>query len=1036
MPVSVHIPTRIRVDPGALFLRRGCLESALTDAATRALKNSREVVLAKRGGYVGVQCHPPEFTWSGDALPDVPASLRSIVEIHVGNAFDSALEKAGVHTTGLDSEQSSDPLRDSPVSPVDQDRLEPALAMYTLPSFDGAGKQKRVPVIVEERELTIVESNEIIFERMTGLEDVGDTLLALARVRVVSLPEDGLFGAVYEGAKGGWFVVVYSATGGNAGVLFNRPLTGLQAPEFDLRTGKPQLVKAKLPRDGFYHLKFLGSVASEERHKEILRDFYSADFRRIIIQEGRKGKKQGHEPLTEEQIQSRVEAWISDIFAAQTKGAKGYVLLTANEKRVLAQINFELPENLDISLINLLPRRHASLPRPQDKPGGAPGEAPALGKAGEAAKKGSAQGSPLGTKQAKGPQRGINVQGGTPDEKGPCFKFDVFNTDNDDVYCSSFRGEPSLDDLGEFGRNISEYIAEIAIKLQIPPCQYAGRFVVRAFEVINSKADEVGYELEVDETAGQMAATPEGQGNLKTVQFTPKHTPAIRKLRTLASITPLLSSLSRSISELYNEIAKGNRPNDCKSESGSWLLHFHMDRNKKLRFAIANLFMQACRSALLQLLYASRLSIKERRYVHLDNLTEAFQKILLRQLLMLSDLMTLRERLKKARVDVAFNAPYAGYYNAWKEASDGVSSAASGRPPSPEDDIVWKDFSIEGIRDKKGRVWTDESLERAIVLRRGLAEELDPVVKHMADLQGVVERLREHPENTKYELIKILDEMLESNQKIIEETKDSDTFAFRTGRISESNRSAGVTIPNTTYILQGIHRSAHDQIQDAFQGDWSYGEGINFLFGAEQGLQSLKSFVEFTGIVLLSVVCPPVGFAAGVGAGLYHYAEAKEKERFYDALMDPEEFISRAEIEAELFAAKLGLVLSFIPESVSIVRGGIKGVKVVAEEGAVGATRAAAKSLSTGAKSALTEMSKHLAEGVVEAFVKELVQADLMNRFFELLLNPLIEQVEREGLLTGPVGGLRGAASALRQLHPESTGGALGSGSPAGGAHE
>jgi hypothetical protein len=51
------------------------------------------------------------------------------------------------------------------------------------------------------------------------------------------------------------------------------------------------------------------------------------------------------------------------------------------------------------------------------------------------------------------------------------------------------------------------------------------------------------------------------------------------------------------------------------------------------------------------------------------------------------------------------------------------------------------------------------------------------------------------------------------------------------------------------------------------------------------------------------VLCPPAAFIVGVEIALHDVAKAKEKERLFGSLIDPELVLTRAEVELELFSA-------------------------------------------------------------------------------------------------------------------------------------
>jgi hypothetical protein len=87
MAASVHIPSRIIVDPKSLKQRHGCIDDALSRAVGRALEKSRRQVLAPRTGYVGVRLHSPEFRWSGSALDEIAHEQRVALEDQVREAI-------------------------------------------------------------------------------------------------------------------------------------------------------------------------------------------------------------------------------------------------------------------------------------------------------------------------------------------------------------------------------------------------------------------------------------------------------------------------------------------------------------------------------------------------------------------------------------------------------------------------------------------------------------------------------------------------------------------------------------------------------------------------------------------------------------------------------------------------------------------------------------------------------------------------------------------------------------------------------------
>jgi hypothetical protein len=240
-------------------------------------------------------------------------------------------------------------------------------------------------------------------------------------------------------------------------------------------------------------------------------------------------------------------------------------------------------------------------------------------------------------------------------------------------------------------------------------------------------------------------------------------------------------------------------------------------------------------------------------------------------------------------------------------------------------------------------------------------------------------------------------------------------YGFRASRISE--HIEGATVPYSRFSLQGVHLTAHRQIGEFFRGDRFYPMGIDDLFMAQLGKESLTAFLEFTGIVLLAVVCPPAAALVGVELAAYHLDVAEERRRVYRSLIDPEEVRSLAEVEAELFAAQLGLALSFLPvggELLAEARAAFsvagRGAAEAAGEAAAAGGRAAALGM---ADRAAVHLMRVIQRGIVETFIEEMAKAWLINKVIGWSLEPVMADLQREWGTTGPIGGMEGAMGAL-----------------------
>ena len=138
-------------------------------------------------------------------------------------------------------------------------------------------------------------------------------------------------------------------------------------------------------------------------------------------------------------------------------------------------------------------------------------------------------------------------------------------------------------------------------------------------------------------------------------------------------------------------------------------------------------------------------------------------------------------------------------------------------------------------------------------------------------------------------------------------------------------------------------------------------------------------------------MCAPLAFVVGGALSIYHY-HGRRKRRAIQGVARSGLIISRAEVEAELFAAELGMVLSFIPDAGPILRreqtsGVVQGeARVVA--------RALGRRL---ARRITVDMVRALKEILLCLFAKALTTAQGMNLFLgKLLIEPTIAQMQRD----------------------------------------
>jgi hypothetical protein len=378
--------------------------------------------------------------------------------------------------------------------------------------------------------------------------------------------------------------------------------------------------------------------------------------------------------------------------------------------------------------------------------------------------------------------------------------------------------------------------------------------------------------------------------------------------------------------------------------------------------------------------------------------------------------VNMRHQYRDVRIAEEGAAPAAPEPQTWDEAIERVLGAVA---PFEAQESVTATYVLlpqpgggHQIRDRRGRVWDLERLERWITLARGGLEEVEPLVKQFTEVPEIVERYRGlSPDDADYETHKILDEMRDHNKDQSEKARNHAWTGFRASNIIEN--LAGATVPRTNYALQGIHKQAHDLIGEFFGGDPFYGLAIEELFAGELGRKELASALEMSLVVMLSVICPPAGAGLGVAMAIEHYEEATEKREIYQSLIDPEKVITAAEVEAALFAAKIGLALAIIPAGAEVGPGAkalVRRLGGQAAEEAVAVAVPLTRAFETAGLRALLAWAK---EGVIARIAIELAENWLMDKVLGATLEPIMRGLEEEWGATGPIGGLDGAMQRL-----------------------
>ncbi len=1026
MPVRVDIPIRIRVDPAALTERREALEEALVAATGQALENSRRVVLAEQGESVGVRIHPPEVTWTGDGLNEVAEGVRAEVEECVATSLADAMETAGVAqlARGVEGgEAISSRRKTAKGGGTAKEEGGESVAQnghwryLSRDQFESIKQYPhRSPVLHDSFSDWVldwyveIQGEYVDYIGIITLESWDSVLFAL-------WPYDARIETFQD------FLASCQAT--NSPLVRRIPKFGSDFQEPDICTLR-YLGEDTTERSQWTHEHELARII---RSRGIYEFWYSERLLgegeiALLIPITAEGSILEEASPSARPQEERAEAEITEISTGEAEAEV--------EEEEAEEVGAELEESS---------RRRGII----------------IGERIEEEEE-----SPFTTLYPPYPRPSTT----------------------ETLECEAFLGEPSVEELGEVGDRLRRLIEEIAFKLQIQACNYPGQFCIHAAEALGARAVGVAeyfarppaeyrpQSMNVPYTrrddAGSIGVARGNAGNLGAYEFEPTSSPDIQFMRHLAGVTPLITRLSYLTTQMIHE-----RHHDNIREFFHWVYRFRLELRSRMEHSVGVIFGRTCQILLLQLLLSSRSGIEQRR----GNRTYAqnFERAIMPQLLEIEQLISLRDSLRNfyaflqrirtlflplrsplfseeqqshhleeysQRLDECVELYLQGNYRLENVEGPGAYRCRSTirflseyprsyalaylhrrTPQRPAHGVEQRkgEIVLEGntarIWDGQGILWSLEGLEYAIVSRRGIAETFDPIIKQLVDLPEEMERFETL--GVEEALRDLLLRMRGKNRQTTYETRNSWGYAFKASKINEN--LPGATVSGTHFELKGIHRVAHEQIGDYFQGDPSYAAGIDALFEARHGFEELKDYAEDVlsiGLGALSTICPYIGLVA-LGFDLFtsglQYSEALERQQIYESLIDPELVISRAELEIELFVARFAMRLQLVLGPVGAVgdvmqilrRSGILGRAVIRQTDVIP---------QAGRLARMRQAIRELSETFEGALSREIATDQFMKLAIEQLLTPVIRRIARETQITGPVGGIEGMRATLERL--------------------
>jgi hypothetical protein len=1040
MPIAVQVPIRIRVDVHALADPSGkALSETFAPALLRALENSRAVVLEDRGGYQTVQLALPSFTWLGEGLSAVSEERRVAIERTIGQWIEQLAQGAGLFDFVQDQESAPLPLSETPRESFDPLRHDETFDLYSVPSYD-RGKKTSVRVKAKKRRSPPKGRKEygwIAIDRR-GREneplDRGNPIDEAVFLRMIdpaiehwgNRPLGTLWGYIWyqTNKRYGYYFEDYGSL--DKPIIRSHLLPNLIESRWD---GEQWVDDESQIPIGIATVRVLTTASSVQQLRENAMALWASEIRDDLTADAEKKRilisKKTIEDAVAAEVVRRTEEWEKQLeknpIAILELRVGGHVTSLAVPASFAWEGTAELLPVTRLEVVQDTPKKKKGK-GPQLATDSGNGAAPGTGKkTGQGAGAGQKEGTGTGQEEYRGPVIVFDTpQATSPGGLAyPQVPLDLAALDylaalerllHRDYECESYEGEPAVSELGEQGELLKSLITEIAGRLQIPPCDYAAQFLLMATQTITVRAHDIG-EFAAQSRAGEMGftrAATNGKGNLRTIEFRPTASPAIQYLRFLARVFPLITGLSRAVDDVYK--TRFNDFDDDRPYSfNRWWIDLHADLNGELQDAVGRIFMASCRVLMLQLLRSSAVEIQKRINV-LPQYAPIFEKLVLTQLMEIEELKELKRRLSEKIKSPSIGQQIAGkVLVSWRDAHHGLGTLLTPTPsflPEGAGEFVQRGSSY-AIRDEKGFEWTLQQLDESIEIRQNTAVAIDPLVQQITDMPYLKMLVDQNPMAIRTELARLLQEMAESNREITDDVCDKFVEAFRMGKIQDDQ--PGGTF-GWGYELSGIHLQAHELIGEFFDGDHNYQSGVYWLFRHEESRRDSIAFITFTGITLLSILCPPLGEIVGVAVSIYDYHEAQEKKALYRALINPTEIISWAEVEMELFAAELGIALSFIPYVSRTLKLGTSGVKTLVKEG----VRDSARATLQAGREALTlegaaaivgtlkdrftkDMAEALKHGLIVAFTEEVIKNEIMDVIIsKVVFDPIVEAIYRE----------------------------------------
>ena len=459
-------------------------------------------------------------------------------------------------------------------------------------------------------------------------------------------------------------------------------------------------------------------------------------------------------------------------------------------------------------------------------------------------------------------------------------------------------------------------------------------------------------------------------------------------------------------------------PCPVAGQAPEWALRFAEVFESARNDAVASMFVSTCQDILLQTLFASgeELSKRAQNFPQYMPLTRMLLTVMLADTVELMDLRdAVMERERRAATAAMAGSTIIGgttLTTGWLLLTENLLDSVPDEPVSREPAAGTVQLFRGGYRvyDGRGRWWSHDELDAVLTAQRQQTAAVDPLLDKVSEIDDLVRQLRiaqdldanasttlghqltSHVDDVFSDL---LSDLLKENRRWQGKAVIDRKLAFG---LANFRREEVRTASDIGAKLSGIHMLAGDRLRPAFSDPEAYVAGMSRLAAEEIGKEELSEILNLVGITVLAIFCPPLALAVGLvqaGAGLITAFEHRDLQR---AMLGADEILSKAQVEAEMWAAVINLALTVLPEVPALARGARSATRAVVRGEATEAAAAATRQ-------AMRNIAQHLAALSVEHFTRrfltELGKAYLINLALSKAMNRIAEAVARQVGVTG-----------------------------------